>query len=331
MPRVEFVEENIQKSGPGFPKFVLDRGETARIVLLEQPWAEYVHELRKPKLVNGVPQKETKKRKDGSTWEDYEYDFVGRVLCLGDEGILREAGSDPSSCPICAEAARSDRFHAPKVRYAMHVVRYDLQPGSTQVNDDPFGARAQVWAFTDKIFAELYDLKKEWGDLRAHDLILSRDQNAAFANVYKITVAQKAEWMADDKRQKLVGAVMKPENLAKDLSEFCGRRKPEKNIEFDIRAVNEAWDIASGTRSVSAADAALANVGGAVSLVDGLDDLLTAQAPAPAVDEAGWAVASEDNADDGPALDFDALANSVASDAGTEGGPTDIDKLLAGL
>lgn len=324
MPRVEFKEENIQKSGPGFPKFSLERGETARIVLLEDPWGEFVHELRKPKLINGVAQKETKKRKDQTTYEDYEYDFVGQILCTGDDGILREAGSDPSSCIICAAAASSDRFKAPKIRYAMHVVRYDLKPGSTQVNDDPFGARAQVWAFTEKIFGDLFELKREWKDLRAHDLILSRDQNAAFTNVYKITVAQKAEWMADADRQKKIKAIMRPENLAKDLSEFCGRRKPEKNIEFDIRAVNEAWDIATGTHTVSAADTAISDVGSG-KLVDALDGLLDGAK----TDAEGWHVA-EDAPE--PVASFDDLVGGSSEDGDDESvDSSDIDALLRGI
>lgn len=326
MPRVEFVEENIKKNDYDYPKFKLEKkGELARVAILEAPVAEFVHNIRKPKLVNGVAQKETKTKRNGEQYEDYVYEFVSRPICLGDYGVLQEDGSDPDRCPICAEAKRSDRFYAPQRRFALHVVRYDTN--SKLEVKEPFGARTEVYSFTDKVFGELFGFKQQGFDLRKHDIIF-KAENPTFAG-YNLSVTMEAEWLKSEERKKYIGALLNKDNLAPDLSIFCGSRKSEKQIEYDIRAVHEAWDIATGVRAVSAVDAALSSVGASASLVGDLDDIL---GTATATDADGWALPTSDEAkseDDGPALDFETLASSA--DAPASGTDDEIDKLLAGL
>lgn len=322
MPRVEFVEDNVKKNDYDYPKFKLEKkGEVARVAVLEAPVAEFVHNLRKPKLVNGVPQKETKTKRDGTQYEDYVYEFVSRPICLGDYGVLSSDGSDPDKCPICAEAKRTDRFYAPQRRFALHLIRYTTKPNSTEVAD-PFSARTEVYSFTDKVFGELFGFKQQGFDLRKHDLIF-KSENPAFAG-YNISVTMDAAWLANETSKATIAALLKPDNLAPDLSIFCGSRKSEKNIEYDIRAINEAWDIATGVRSVSAVDASLSTVGGSLDLVDGLDDLLGSAGK----DKDGWAL--PETPAEGESLSFDDLASSPAQDA-APAGDDDIDALLKGL
>lgn len=272
MPRVEFSEKNVKKNDYDYPKFKLERkGELARVAILEAPVAEFVHNLRKPKLTGGIPEKEIKTRRDGGQYEDYKYEFVGRPICLGDYGILTEEGSDPEHCPVCAEARRSDRFTAPQRRFALHLVRYETRANSTEVKE-PFSARTEVYSFTDKVFGELFGFKQQGFDLRKHDVIF-KSENPSFHG-YNLQISMDAAWRANEERQQYVKELLKPENLAPDLSIFCGSRKSEKSIEFDIRAINEAWDIATGVRSVSPQDAALSGVGTG-NLVESLDSLLS--------------------------------------------------------
>lgn len=322
MPRVEFSEENVKKNDYDYPKFKLDKkNEVARIAILESPVAEFVHNIRKPKLVGGIPEKEIKSRRDGSQYEDYKYEFVSRPICLGDYGVLEQDGSDPDKCPICAEAKKSDRFSAPQRRFALHVVKYETKANTTEVKE-PFGASTQVWSFTDKVFSKLYGFKKEGYDLRKHDLLL-KCENPAFAG-YEITPAMKGEWLANEERKDYIKALMQKDNLAPDLSIFCGSKKSEKSIEYDIRAVNEAWDIATGVRSVSATDSAMSSVGSSLALTDSLDDLLGSEDK----DADGWALPGTEHASEKtapqPATSFDdltggdSLASSVASSDSSE-------------
>lgn len=320
MPRVEFTEKNIKKNDYDYPKFKLDKkGEVARVAILEAPVAEFVHNLRKPKLVGGLPQKETKTRRDGTQYEDYVYEFVGRPICLGDYGVLTEEGSDPEHCPICAEAKRTDRFYAPQRRFALHLVRYETKANSTEVKE-PFSARTEVYSFTDKVFGELFSFKQQGFDLRKHDVIF-KSENPTFHG-YGLQVSMEAAWLANDERKKYVAELMKAENLAPDLSIFCGSRKSEKSIEFDIRAINEAWAIATGTRSASAQDEALAGVG-AAGLVDSLDSLLDSDSSSEESTAEAWFPA-EEKPEAATSLEELGLGSDDSSDTSSD----DIDALL---
>lgn len=307
-PRIEFSEENVKKNDYDYPKFKLDKkGELARVAILESPVAEFVHNLRKPKLVGGIPEKETKTRfRDGTKYEDYKYEFVSRPICLGDYGVLEQDGSDPDKCPICAEAKKSDRFSAPQRRFALHVVKYETKPNSTEVKE-PFGATTQVWSFTDKVFSKLYGFKQEGFNLSNHDILL-KCENPTFSG-YEISIAMKGEWTANDERKSYIKSLMSKDNLAPDLSIFCGSKKSEKSIEFDIRAVNEAWDIAQGVRTVSATDASMAGVG-SLSLSEGLDELLDNNSAD------SWAPSAEAHPSEAPSpvTSFDELTGDSSSE-----------------
>lgn len=329
MPRVEFVESNIKKNEYDYPKFKLEKkGEVARVAVLEAPVAEFVHNLQKPKIVGGVAQRETKKTKAGEEYETYVWDFVGRPLCLGDYGVLTENGVDPDKCPLCAEAVRGDRIKAPVRRFALHLIRYETN--AQNVVKEPFSARTEVYSFTDKVFEELFALKQQGFDLLKHDLIF-KAENPAFAG-YNITPAADAEWLKTEERRNYIKGLLQPENLASDLAIFCGSRKTEKQIGFDIAAINEAWDIATGVRQVSATDAALSSVGASGGLVGDLNDFLSGDdaksvdATAPEVEE--WATPAAD----AEPMGFEDLAEAAKSGGSGDGdGDPSLEDLLSGL
>lgn len=249
MPRVEFKAENkVATTNYDYPKLKLKVGERARVLLLEDPVVEYVHTLRKPQIINGIPQMFTDKRRDGSEFEANKMDFLSRPLCLGDATILADKGSDPKNCPMCKMAQTNPDFTgAPQRRYAMHVIRYRTKAGTTDLLT-PYSVETLVWAFTDTIFNKLVDFKEEWGDLRKHDLLLGPCQVPEHFQKFDITVAAKAGWMEDAERQKLTVQTFR-ENQIPDLTIACGSVKEKHWIEEDLAAIQDAWKTVSGAEA----------------------------------------------------------------------------------
>jgi hypothetical protein len=244
--RVTFEEKNKTTTSSDYPRLKLEKGEKARIVCLENPEAAFVHTLRAPKLINGMPKMITRERQNGETFEDYDQDFIGRPICLGDEGILEERGSDPKNCPICKMASEGDMAQSPQRRFAMHVFKYATRTGTTEIIE-PFSGQLVVWSFTDKIFGKLVDFATEWGNLQA----------------------------SPDRRNYV--AVMFRENQTKDLASFCGRRQDRRYLEEDLDKVRQRWAIISG-RGTGTPQPDPAVAAEAPTLAEGLGDLLSQQA-----------------------------------------------------
>jgi hypothetical protein len=272
--RVTFEEKNKTTTSSDYPRLKLEKGEKARIVCLENPEAAFVHTLRAPKLINGMPKMITRERQNGETFEDYDQDFIGRPICLGDEGILEERGSDPKNCPICKMASEGDMAQSPQRRFAMHVFKYATRTGTTEIIE-PFSGQLVVWSFTDKIFGKLVDFATEWGNLQAHDLLLGPCTNPTFQQ-YDIGISGKAEWTASPDRRNYV-AVMFRENQTKDLASFCGRRQDRRYLEEDLDKVRQRWAIISG-RGTGTPQPDPAVAAEAPTLAEGLGDLLSQQA-----------------------------------------------------
>lgn len=301
MGRVEFTNENKKATNNfDFPKLKLTQGEKARIVVgLEPPVVEYVHTLRKPEIVNGVPQMETLKRKDGTEYQAHKKQFIGTPLCEGREEVLADKGLDKERCPMCKLAAENSDFtDAPKRRYAMHVMRYRTK-GNSEVVATPFSVELVVWAFTDKVFNKLVDIRNdiEGGDLRKHDIILGPCTNPGFQQFDITPSLKRAEWMADKERGAIFLETWK-ENQIPDLTVAIGNKKQENWIKEDIETIREAW----------AEVKAYENGGGSsTSLETDLSSLLDKDEPEK--DAEGWAKDSEAD---------DALAALIGGDATEE-------------
>lgn len=239
---LEFEETNVIKRGGGdydFPKLKLtNKGDIARILLLENPTYEFVHNLQHPVLEDGLPVMQTKQNKRGEDYKVHKMAFISRPICLGDEGILAENGIDPKNCPICAYAeANPDRMKAPERRFAMHVVKYNTKKNGELIS--PFGVQVLVWAFTNRYFDKIVELRKEWGDLRQRDLILTCE-NPDFAG-YDIRIGANAAYLEDPKRTALVKETFVDDNKTPDLSIFCGRASEERFIKQDLLKVSQFW------------------------------------------------------------------------------------------
>lgn len=250
MPNVDFDDAN-RKQTESYPKLKLDTKEKARIAVLETPLCEYVHTLRAPKIDRGKPVMEKKSRRDGSTYEDYVYDFIGNPICLGDFSVLEERGVDPSNCPACALARSSDAILPPKRRFAMHVLRYNTKPGSFDLQS-PFSVKLEAWGFTDERFNKLLEIKKEWADsggLLGHDILLGPCDDKVFQK-FDINVSQKSEWKSSSDRKAMVKESLE-NNKAEDLSVFCGRKVIAKYMEEDLERVLARWRVVNGEEPVA--------------------------------------------------------------------------------
>lgn len=295
MPQMTFAPENKSEDPTSFPKLRLERDGRARIACLENPEFGYMHRLTAPKLVNDKPTYEENERTGGTTMV---MDFIGRPICLGDMGVMKQKKSDPAHCPACRKAQESDRIGPAQRRFAMHVVSYSLMSGGFIVAD-PFSISIKVWAYADSTFDKLSDFMQEWGPLSKHDLNLGPCTNVGFQK-FDIAISNKAVWleggggMPADQTQQMTARAFKS-NRCTDLTAFLGRRVPQSFMEEDISRVENRW-----------------------RLVD--KHLSSESGPAPEDHDAALQSGLEDLLDSNPAV-------GAPPPAGTD---LDVDKLLAG-
>lgn len=194
MGRTQPGRENVLRNYQNVPKFKLETGETARIILLEfgpaKPgeafgsWSEWRHNFKIPGVVETMA--------DGSKREIKPERFLGNYICLGDEEILAQKLYDPENCPACALADESDEFK-PLRYHATNVIRYATKPGTHTVRE-PWSVECIPWVFGERTFRTVSDLYEEWGDLRKKDIGL-KCTVAQYQN-FDFSVLAEAVWLA---------------------------------------------------------------------------------------------------------------------------------------
>jgi len=296
MPRVEFSPENMVESPYDYPRISLDKGERARIIVIEnEPLMEWVHTLRAPQIVDGDVVMETVKQFDKQV-EQPKYDFIGRTLCLGDYSVVDDKGVDPTNCPACKLASEADYVKAPERRFAMHVVKYSLKAGTFDVAD-PFGVQLVAWTFGNKIFNTITSLIKEWGNLREHDILLGPCENKQYQK-FEIKIAGKAEWLASDETKKLVAETYKSQQ-SPDLAKLIGNAVPIETLKEKLDIVVSRNRIAFGSTPVVEPDflSGSSSVGGDSSqniVVPDPETSTEEETPATPVVETGGSVNFDD-------------------------------------
>jgi hypothetical protein len=248
MARVSITEEN-RTSESSFPRLTLEKGETTRVLVLEDPVRVFVHELRRPRIVNDVPEYRQGERRDGTSFTAPQMDFVGGHLCIGDEGVVLAQSLDPDNCLECRAARENPDFFAPpQAKYAMNVLRYATRSDGTMVV--PFSVRVEAWRFSGRVFDKLVDLKKTWGDLRAHDLILkcsTKPAEAQYQRPYSMgefDIAPDAWALASEANKAAALAMWNGEgNRATDaqLTALCGKQVKPEWMSDDILRVRQGW------------------------------------------------------------------------------------------
>lgn len=338
MPEIDFTPDNKKVGGTDYDRLKLKKGESARIVLLNKPTFAWVHNLRAPQIVNGSAIKTTKQRRNKNDeviaeYEDYVYDFIGRPLCLGDEGILKDKGVDLDHCPVCKRSREGDQVNPPERRFAVNVIKYAIQADGKLVN--PFSCTCQVWTFNESIFNKLVAIAEEYaevGGLIGRDLLLGPCKNEAF-QTFEISVGAKNAWQLSEDYKTRVQQTFQ-QNKSDNLEGACGRQVERRWMENDLETVAYRYNIANGFTSTADGTEATA----APSLTDGLSDLIgqpdadigglldtPSAAPAPAAD---LDLLGEDS---GQAQDKEAKPQAAAPASPASSEPFDFDSVLGGL
>lgn len=300
MAKLSFNSENVAKAADNFPRLKLDQEETARIAIYDDPDFGFVHNLRQPKMINGVAQ--YKSGRDGK--EELDFDFVSNPICMGDMSVLLDRGIDPKNCPACEAASlEPDMFQKPKRRFAMHVFQYNTNGTSKPTKN--FQGTVKVWSFTDQKFAEIADLAEEapGKSIKNVDLILGPCENKMFQK-FKIIASTQVKWQESDATQETFAEIIE-ENKAEDLDYFLGR--PVKKKEYlldDLDKVRTGWRKLRGNANETASD----NLAGVERNLDaGLNSLL--ETPKPATAEVKMEKSSTKKDDE--AVDLEDLLNGI--------------------
>jgi hypothetical protein len=279
MPRVPIDEAHrTGEGGDKFPTLDLKKGEKARGLILEDPYTEWTHFFRAIRLMNGVPQREVKHRKDGSTYEDWETEFLGQAFCLGDPGVLAGQLFDPDNCPACALATQ-DASLKPQRRYAVNYLRYRLQAGTWNLQV-PLSAEIRVLKFTGKMYDVLEDKQRLHGPLNRLDVTLVCEDETF--KRFAIDIDPTQGWKQFGKEgAAFIKALWNGEgNRATDaqLRQHCGWDASRSDMAADAQRVLDAARRASNAPSASLADptegSALGNGSGQQDLAAGVDSLL---------------------------------------------------------
>ncbi len=278
MPRTTFAPENkANETSERYPRLKLEKNARGRIVCVEEPEYQFVHALRAPKIVNGEAIIEVKKRKDDTTYETYEMEFIGNPICFGDLGTLQDRGVDGKNCPACEASQRSDAVPGPTRRYAMNVIQYGLRPGGWELSN-PFSVRVVIWAYTARMFDQLVDLATEWGSLREHDLLLGPCEDATYQK-WPWKIAQQAAWMLTPETKQNVSIAWQGRGTDKDLEAACGRRAPTIDwLREDVNRTEQRWAMARRAGTAGSGSGSLAHA--APTLAAGLEGLIDSTAAA---------------------------------------------------
>lgn len=278
MPRVAFTPENkANENTERYPKLKLGKDERGRIVCVEQPLFFFTHSLKAPKILNGEPIIEIKKRKDGTTYEQYELEFLGQPICMGDTGILADKGVDDKNCAACAASKRSDAVPGPTRRYAMNIVQYGIRPGGWELSA-PFSIRVVIWGFTARMFDQLVDLATEWGNLRDHDLLLGPCEDATYQK-WPMKIAQGAMWAGSAETKGAVKVAWESRATDDQLRDACGRKSTMEFLAEDVNRTEQRWAMARRAGTAGSAEVAVAQT--QADLTSGLGDLLGGAQTAP--------------------------------------------------
>ncbi len=323
MPEIDFDPKFKRSSNEAleFDRLKLKKEEKARIALLERPTFAYVHTLRAPKISNGQAVKVEKKTRKGDTYVDYDMDFVGRPLCLGDLGILADKGVDPDNCPACKRSTGTDEITPPDRRFAMNVIRYAMRANGQLVQ--PFACSCVVWSFTEGVYNRLVDIAQEHGALVGRDLLLGPCTDEGFQK-YEIQAGSQALWQQSEQLTKLVRETFEQNRVA-ELERACGRKAEARWMLKDIDSIAERWRTARGAKDGTEA------AGGSANLTDGIADLLGDNSKQDPVDVGSLLGNDTPVAGNGLGQDAAVASSSAAGTVTKTGDDFDFESILGGL
>jgi hypothetical protein len=290
MPQVEFDSGFKKKGFNDFNKLSLESNEKARICVLESPWMEYVHTIRRVITLDGKPVMKTESfpQKGGGTREREvpDTDYVGKFICLGDPDALETNSVDIDNCPACKLSTETSAVEGPKRRFAVHVIKYQVKKGTFNVQS-PFQVELLAWEFSDRRFNTLVDIQTELEQkLSMVDLCLGPCENKTYQK-FDIIPGQKAEWRQSEERQAVTKDVVKSQRYP-DLTPLMGRKVSFAELKSQCVDVVQAWNLAFGvpgglpvSDTEKAVEDAQKPYQGEADAVGGLDLFASDEAPAP--------------------------------------------------
>lgn len=278
MGRVAITEENrTGQGGDRFPQMKLKTNEKARFFIFEEPWSQWIHELRAPEIVGGVAVMETKFKKDKTSYEVIKQQFIRRSICFGDGEVMKQNGLDPANCRACEASVESGGDVAkPVPRFAVPVIRYKLQ-GSTWNVQTPFSAEILVWSATARMWDSIIELQGKIGDLRLHDLTLDCEDGDWQRN--KLSFEMDAAYLASNETKLYIKQLLSgPGNRPTDdqLRDACGSVATKSYMEQDVSLILSRWRQAHNSGTGNGQAAPLPATTAPVDLGAGIDSLLGA-------------------------------------------------------
>lgn len=282
MPKVTLTQENKQQQNNLYPKLTLEHGERALIVCIESdPTVAYRHILEAPEIgPDGAVIKEEAYKADGSAYLRTKKEFIGQHLCFGDFSTMSDKGADINGCPTCAAAAEQEGIAPAKPHYAMHVIKYALQPGGFNLRD-PFNAECLAWVFSPTRLNTLIDIASELedgDDIRKHDLRLGPCENKNFQKYDIHITTGTAQWLKSDERKQFVAQTY-ANNQSDDLDALIARRVTKSQALEDIQKVTQRYaELNNPGRSTQVPD--LSNLQSQQKPAESAPDVETATLPA---------------------------------------------------
>ena len=153
MPRLDFDDENRTASIYDADRLRFkENGERARILILDEaPTAIYRHYIASPSA-----------------------SYKGRYYaCLGDYATVKQHGKDNVNCPACVVGERGQDKPVGNARQNLAVNIAHYRTNSQGVSVTPISVAHSVWFFGPGVFSKLVDRKREHGDLRKRDIVLT--------------------------------------------------------------------------------------------------------------------------------------------------------------
>jgi hypothetical protein len=205
MARIGFDDSERSNSIFDADRFNLKTGHSARVLLLSEDFeVEHVH------------------------WVDDE-DNKGYYICQGDYNTVRTEGSDPQHCKLCAAAEKTQAVGKARRKFATLLVVYRTNSKGEHLT--PISVEVQPWVFADQKYNDLLSKKKQWNDLKKHDLGI-KCISEGFQN-FTIDVLPEALWLSDEKTKQLVAASYKEARgmWNKDLRSLLGRELDAEKLD----------------------------------------------------------------------------------------------------
>lgn len=245
MAKISFSKEFQTKKYARLDKLTLDKGERARVALVGELDAEYVHTLQKVVLDEDTGQlvEESKDGRNG-TYTVPVKAYVGKFRCTGEFDAVQDKGGDPNNCPFCQAAQDSGAFDSARRYLVALAFQYETKPGTFTAQTKPFQGKVLPWVFTDGKWDKLADIHEEFegkGGVYAIDLKLGPCESAMFQN-YEIQPAADCTWREQDKWGEYVKEML--ESYEGDLKTLFGREATEVEAKRAIREVQDAFDAA---------------------------------------------------------------------------------------